>query len=126
MRRGAAVRRVAIALAADMGRERGQALVPLRPDARDPLARKTLEQIAAELSARAAVLGDDYAKTRVENEIAREILAALIARRDQLVPALNDLNGRLPAASTELAAAQAAVDDLMQSIRALVRRGPRA
>jgi chromosome segregation ATPase len=92
--------------------------------ARDPLARKTLEQVAAELSDQTAVLEEAYAEARVQHEILEETLASLSARRDQLIPALNDVHAQLPAAQTELQAASAALAVLASRIETLFRRGP--
>jgi chromosome segregation ATPase len=92
---------------------------------RDPLVRNTLEPVAAILSERATVLEDTYATARVEGEIAAETLAALIARRDQLTAALNDVNAQLPAASEELRAANQALAGVTRSIQMHLRRGPR-
>lgn len=93
--------------------------------ARDPLDRAALEPVAAALSGRAAALGDAHAQARVQNEIAQETLAALIARRDQITPILNDLNAQLPAASQELLAASRALTAAARAIQTLLRRGPR-
>ena len=78
--------------------------------ARDPLVRPALEPIAAELSGRAAALDEAFAVARVQREIAEETQASLIARRDQLTPALNQVNGQLPGASEELRVARLALD----------------
>jgi chromosome segregation ATPase len=94
--------------------------------ARDPLARKTLEQVAAELSDRAAALEEAHAVARVQNAIAEETLLSLTARRDQLTPALNGVNAQLPAASEELRAANVALSGVTRSIQMHLRRGPRA
>jgi hypothetical protein len=93
--------------------------------ARDPLARKTLEQVAVELSARTAALEETYAVARVQNEIAGETLVSPSARRDQLTTALNQVTGQLPAASEELRAAKAVLDEATRSIRTHRQRGPR-
>ena len=83
---------------------------------RDPLDRKTLEQVAAELSDRAAVLQDAHALARVENEIANETLSSLSARRAQLTAALSQVNAKLPAALEELRAARAALTEAIRRI----------
>jgi chromosome segregation ATPase len=93
--------------------------------ARDPLDRAALEPMAAILSDRAAALGDAYAQALVQNTIAQETLATLIARRDQITPALNDLNAQLPAASQELRAASQALATAARRIQMLLRQGPR-
>ena len=94
--------------------------------ARDPLARRTLEQVAAELSDRAAALEEAHAVARVQNAMAEETLFSLTARRDQLTPELNDVNAQLPAASEELRAANVALNGVTRSIQMHLRRGPRA
>ena len=83
---------------------------------RDPLERKTLEQVAVELSDRAAVLLDAHAITRVQNEIANETLSSLSARRAQLTAALSQVNAKLPAALEELRAARAALTEAIGRI----------
>jgi chromosome segregation ATPase len=83
---------------------------------RDPLDRKTLEQVAVELSDRAAVLQDAYALARVQNEIANETLTSLSARRAQLTAALSQVNAKLPAALEELRAARAALTEAIRRI----------
>jgi hypothetical protein len=92
--------------------------------ARDPLVRTALEQVAADVSARAAVLQDAHDVARVQHEIAEETHAALIARRDQLTPALNQVNAQLPAASQELQAARQALGSANGRIQTHRRRGP--
>jgi chromosome segregation ATPase len=92
--------------------------------ARDPLARPTLEQTAAELSDRAAALDEAFAVARVQREIAEETQASLIARRDQLTPALNQVNGQLPGVSEELRVARLALTSATRNIQNLRRRGP--
>jgi chromosome segregation ATPase len=92
---------------------------------RDPLARETLEPVAAILSDHAMVLEDAHATAQVQGEIAEETLAALIARRDQLTAALNDVNAQLPAASEELRAANQALVSATRRIQMLLRQGPR-
>jgi len=94
--------------------------------ARDPHDRKILEQVAATLSDRATVLEDAHAEARVQNEIAEETLSSLTARRDQLTPALNNVNAQLPAASEELRAANVALAGVTRSIQTLLKSGPRA
>ena len=94
--------------------------------ARDPLAQRTLEQVAAELSDRAAALEEAHAVARVQNAIAEETLFSLTARRDQLTPELNDVNAQLPAASEELRAANVALSGVTRSIQMHLRTGPRA
>lgn len=93
--------------------------------ARDPLVRPTLEQVAAELSARAAALEDDHDVARVQQEIAEETLASLVARRDRLTPALGQVNGQLPAASEELRVAREALTTATRNIQRHRQRGPR-
>lgn len=93
--------------------------------ARDPLNRSALEPAAAELTARTAALEDTYATARLQNEDAEQALAALVARRDQLVPMLNDVNAQLPAAQTERQAAQAALTAAARRIETHVKIGPR-
>jgi hypothetical protein len=92
--------------------------------ARDPLVRATLEQVAADVSARAAVLEEAHDVARVQHEIAEETLAALSARRDQLTPALNQVNAQLSAASQELQAARQALGSAHARIQTHRRRGP--
>jgi DNA repair exonuclease SbcCD ATPase subunit len=92
---------------------------------RDPLDRKTLEQIAAELSGRATVLHDAYQLARVQNEIANETLASLNARRAQITAALERLNSDLSPAQAELNAARAALTAATRNIERHFRRGPR-
>jgi chromosome segregation ATPase len=92
--------------------------------ARDPLVRPALEPIAAELSGRAAALEEAFAVARVQREIAEEIQASLIPRRDQLTPALNQVNGQLPGASEELRVARLALTSVSRTIQNLRRRGP--
>jgi membrane fusion protein, multidrug efflux system len=94
--------------------------------ARDVLARKTLEQVAAELSKESAVLEDAHAVARVQNEIAEETLSSLSARRDQLTPALNQVNAQLPAATEELRATRAVLAAATRSIQKHRQRGPKA
>lgn len=94
--------------------------------ARDPLVRPALEPIAAELSGRAAALDEAFAVARVQREIAEETQASLIARRDQLTPALNQVNGQLPGASEELRVARLALEPASRNIQNLRRRGPRS
>lgn len=93
--------------------------------ARDPLNRSALEPAAAELTARTAALEDAYATARLQNEDAEQALAALVARRDQLVPMLNDVNGQLPAAQSERQAAQAALTAAARRIETHLKIGPR-
>jgi chromosome segregation ATPase len=92
--------------------------------ARDPLVRPALEPIAAELSGRAAALEEAFAVARVQREIAEETRASLIARRDQLTPVLNQVNGQLPGASEELRVARVALTSASRTIQNLRRRGP--
>jgi uncharacterized phage infection (PIP) family protein YhgE len=92
--------------------------------ARDPLVRPALEPIAAELSGRAAALEDVFAAARVQREIAEETQAASIARRDQLEPALAQVNAQLPGASEELRVARLALTSASRAIQNLRRRGP--
>ena len=92
--------------------------------ARDPLARQPLEQIAAELSGRSAAQEEAFAVARVQREIAEETQARLIARRDQLTPTLNQVNGQLPGASEELRLARLALTSATRNIQNLRRRGP--
>src|SRR5262245_30099790 len=93
--------------------------------ARDPLVRPTLEQVAAELSARTTALEDDHDVARVQLEIAEETLASLVGRRDRLTPALSQVNGLLPAASEELRVAREALATAARNIQRLRQRGPR-
>jgi chromosome segregation ATPase len=93
--------------------------------ARDPLVRPTLEQVAAELSARTAALEDEHDVARVQLEIAEETLASLVARRDRLTPALSQVNGQLPAASEELRVAREALTAATRNIQRHRQRGPR-
>jgi chromosome segregation ATPase len=93
--------------------------------ARDPLARTALEQAAAELSDRAAVLEDARDTARVQNEIAQETHASMSARRDQLTPALNQVNAQLPAASEELRAANELLAAASSRIQRHRQQGPR-
>ena len=92
--------------------------------ARDPLVRPALEPIAAELSGRAGALEEAFAVARVQREIAEETRASLIARRDQLTPVLNQVNGQLPGASEELRVARVALTSASRTIQNLRRRGP--
>jgi chromosome segregation ATPase len=91
---------------------------------RDPLVRPALEPVAAELSGRAAALDETFGIARVQREIAEETQASLIARRDQLTPALNQVNGQLPGASEELRVARLALTSVSRNIQNLRRRGP--
>lgn len=92
--------------------------------ARDPLDRPALEQAAAELTGRTAALEEAHTIARFQNEDAEEHLATLLARRDELVPLLNDVNGRLPGAQTERQAAQAALRAAARRIETHLRQGP--
>jgi chromosome segregation ATPase len=93
---------------------------------RDPLIRKTLEPLAAELSSRVADLEDAHAGARVQNEIAKETLMSLTARRDQLTAALNTMNANLPALLEDLRVKKLALSSVSRGIQARLKRGPRA
>jgi len=93
---------------------------------RDPLIRKTLEPLSAELSNRVAALEDAHAVARVQNEIAEETLLSLTGRRDQLTAALNTMNADLPALLEDLRVKQLALSSVTRRIQAHLKRGPRA
>jgi chromosome segregation ATPase len=92
--------------------------------ARDPLDRAVLERVATELSARALAAEEALTMTQFEQEDAQQRLAALVARQEQLIPLLNEVNGQLPAAQAELQAAQGAFVVATRNVEAHVRRGP--
>lgn len=95
--------------------------------ARDPLDRRALEPLAAELSGRVAALEEAHAVARVQNEIATETLLALTARRDnELAPELNRVNAELPGASEELRVARLALGGVTRRIQMHLRGGPGA
>jgi chromosome segregation ATPase len=129
-RAGVEAARLAIAAAIQRQDEIGKRLADLerinKEIARDPLNRKVLEQVAADLSERVALLEEAFAAARIENEDAEQNLASLIARRDPLTPALGAVNAQIPAAQTELQAAQAALSAAARRIETRLRKGPLA
>lgn len=92
--------------------------------ARDPLVRPTLEQTAAELSARVASLEEAHLTARFELEDAEALLADLTARRNDLVIRLNTINAQLPDAQTQQAAAQQALATAEAEVTTHLQDGP--
>jgi chromosome segregation ATPase len=92
-------------------RQRMAALERWRTEiARDSLDRTALQQVAAELSARAIALQESLTLARFDHEDAQTNLALLLERQTRLTATLADVNSRLPGAQTEVQAAQAAAD----------------
>ena len=79
---------------------------------RDPMDRRALERVAAELSARTIELEDAHRAAEAAAATADANLASLIARRDELTAALTAVNGQIPAAEAEARAADVAFEDL--------------
>jgi chromosome segregation ATPase len=92
--------------------------------ARDPLDRTALERAAAELSTQTMAVEEALTVAQFQQEEAEQRLASLVARRDQLIPMLNEVNGQLPAAQAELQAAQAALVAATRNVETHVRQGP--
>lgn len=91
---------------------------------RDPLARETLQQVAADLSARTATLEDTLLTTRFELEDAETLLASAITRRNELTTLLADLARQIPEAEAQQAAAQQALAAAEAEISTHLQDGP--
>jgi chromosome segregation ATPase len=92
--------------------------------ARDPLDRAALERAAAELSTQTMAVEEALTVAQFQQEEAEQRLASLVARRDQLIPMLNEVSGQLPAAEAERQAAQAVLLAALEDIRSHVEQGP--
>jgi hypothetical protein len=93
--------------------------------ARDPLDRAALERAAAALSTHTMAVEEVLTVAQFQQEEAEQRLASLVARRDQLILMLNEVNNhQLPAAEAERQAAQAALLAATENIRSHVRQGP--
>ena len=77
---------------------------------RDPFTRPTVEQLAAELSARVFELEDAHTQARLEQEDAEERLRNLITRRDDLTQRTADVTAKLSDAKARLATIQQQFD----------------
>jgi chromosome segregation ATPase len=136
----AAERRVSDAQAAVVGTQTAVAEVRARQQAlqqqianiaqvnveidRDPIDRKTVEQLAAELSVRVFDLEDAYVQASLEQEDAEELLRGLIARRDDLTQRIADATTRLPDAQAKLESAQRELAEAEADITAVFEEGP--
>lgn len=77
---------------------------------RDPFTRPTVEQLAAELSARVFELEDAHIQARLDQEDAEEHLRNLITRRDDLTQRTADVTVKLSDAKARLATIQQQFD----------------
>lgn len=77
---------------------------------RDPITRPTVEQLAAELSARVFELEDAHIQARLEQEDAEEHLRNLIIRRNDLTQRTADVTVKLSDAKARLATVQQQFD----------------
>ncbi|MGC3976584.1 MAG: hypothetical protein QM771_19705 [Nitrospira sp.] len=91
---------------------------------RDPMARATLQQVAAQLSARTATLEESHLVTRFELEDAEVLLAGSITRRNELTTLLANLATQIPEAQAQAAAAQEALAAAEAEVTALLQDGP--
>lgn len=91
---------------------------------RDPLDRATLQQVAAQLSARTATLEDSHLVARFELEDAEALLANLLSRRTELTTLLANLATQIPQAEAQAAAAQQALAEAEAEVTTLLGEGP--
>jgi chromosome segregation ATPase len=91
---------------------------------RDPITRPTVEQLAAELSARVFELEDAHTQARLEQEDAEERLSSLIARRDDLTQRVADATTRLPDAQAKLESALRTLAETEANVTAAFEEGP--
>jgi len=91
---------------------------------RDPMARTTLQQIAAQLSARTATLEESHLMTRFELEDAEALLANSITRRNELTTLLATMATQIPEAEAQAAAAQEALAAAEAEVTTLLQDGP--
>ena len=91
---------------------------------RDPLDRATLQQVAAQLSARTATLEDSHLVARFELEDAEVLLANLLSRRTELTTLLANLATQIPQAEAQAAAAQQALAEAEAEVTTLLGEGP--
>ncbi|MCW5798291.1 MAG: hypothetical protein KIT40_07325 [Nitrospira sp.] len=91
---------------------------------RDPLERATLQQVAAQLSARTAALEESHLVARFALEDAETLLASSITRRNELTTLLAGLATQIPEAEAQEAAAQQALAAAEAEVTALLEEGP--
>lgn len=91
---------------------------------RDPLDRAALQQVAAQLSARAATLEESHLVARFELEDAEVLLASSITRRNELTRLLAALATKIPEAEAQAAAAQEALAAAEAEVTTLLQEGP--
>lgn len=90
---------------------------------REPMDRKSLEQVAATLSTRVMELEDALAVAQAVSAQADATLSSLLRRRDELVTGLATVTSQLPAAETAVQAADAVAVDRLSELKAQIEGG---